>query len=555
MDQATVRPAPPLAPAPHALPAEAAPAADRWERMFLLLVIAVGVLYRLLQYMSDRSVWMDEALAAQRYIGRTPAEILRPDVFGGVAPGFYLVQWAATQGFGTSELALRLPSILAGLGSIFLFNALARRFLDARPAVLATAIFAVSPNLIYFSSEAKRYSLDVFVALAVLTLACEVHRRGGTWKSVGAFVAGCLAAVFFSFPAAILSAGATLGLAWVFAREGNRAGARAMGMVAGGGALVVALPLWRLATVQWGTAGSRFWASGYMPFPPRSGADLAWLPMTYLRTFADPLGLLRGAGPLTALNALAGACAFAAGVLALRGKRPSLLPVLLLPLVVALAGSAMHLYPFGGSRPGSGRAVLYLMPVFLIMMAAGVGAAWRSSRLPLRAAGWLAAALLVLPPLADDVAAVPYGRSEARSILAYVAQHRQPTDVVYIHHDIQYPFGFYRERLGFTGAPLVMGACDRLHPARYLAPLGRLPRGTRVWLVFADGAGAYGWNEKAFVLRYMESIGVVRDDRAATGTSAHLYEIHGPVPGKRFDARIPVFPPGPDQFCDAVSNE
>ncbi|HEX8361162.1 MAG TPA: glycosyltransferase family 39 protein, partial [Longimicrobium sp.] len=411
--------------APKQAQAKGAGALPR-ERFFVLLALAVGVVYRLLQYVSDRSFWLDEALAAAKYLNHSPAELLQPRHFGGVGPGFYLVQWAAANTLGTSELALRLPAFAAGVASLFLFLLLARRFLSGYAVPLAVGMFAVSPYLIYYTSEAKRYSLDVFFGVLLLLLAERVHRGGASTGSVAAFVAGCVVAVFFSLPCAFVAAGTTLGLAWSFHRGGDPRAARAMLAVAGVAALVLGVPLLLfVGSVSGHGAAADFWKAGYMPFPPTSVEELRWYPATFLRTFGDPLGLIRNRGIMPVVHTLAGALAFAVGMVALRRDRRALLPLLVAPLAVALLASALAVYPFGGSRATGGRTIMYLMPVFYLGMAAGAAWVWSSLKTPLRAAGILAALLLVAPPLAEAVAAVPYGRMEARSIISYVSTQRR----------------------------------------------------------------------------------------------------------------------------------
>jgi hypothetical protein len=523
------------------------------ERFFVLLALAVGVVYRLLQYVSDRSFWLDEALAAAKYLHHSPAELMQPRHFGGVGPGFYLLQWTAAQALGTSELALRLPAFVAGVASVFLFLPLARRFLAGYAVPLAVGMFAVSPYLIYYTSEAKRYSLDVFFGIALLLLAERVHRSAASAGSVAAFVAGCVVAVFFSLPCAFVAAGTTLGLAWSFHRGGDRRASRVMLAVAGVAALLVGVPLlFFVGSVSGHGAAADFWKAGYMPFPPTSAEELRWYPATYLRTFGDPLGLIRNRGVLPVLHGVAGAAAFAVGLFALRRDRRALLPLLVMPLAVALLASALAVYPFGGSRATGGRTIMYLMPVFYLAMAAGVAAGWSALGAPLKAAGLVAALLLVAPPLAEAVAAVPYGRMEARSIISYVSTHRRPGDAVHVHYDLLPTFEFYRGRYGFREGGYTVGSCERFAPLRYVEQMRRYAPGTRVWILFAAGEGAYAWDEKGFILEYMKATSVPLDNRVALGASAYLFEVRAhPAPGQ-LQVRVPLFPRRADESCEVV---
>ena len=48
---------------------------------------------------------------------------------------------------------MRLPSLVAGVGLIFLVYLLGRRTLGTRAALIAAALVAVSPFLIYYSAR------------------------------------------------------------------------------------------------------------------------------------------------------------------------------------------------------------------------------------------------------------------------------------------------------------------------------------------------------------------------------------------------------------------
>lgn len=66
---------------------------------------------------------------------------------------------------GTSEAWLRLPSAIFGIVSIPLIYVLARRLLNARAALFSAALLAVNPAHVYYSQEARSYSLTVFLLL------------------------------------------------------------------------------------------------------------------------------------------------------------------------------------------------------------------------------------------------------------------------------------------------------------------------------------------------------------------------------------------------------
>ena len=109
--------------------------------------VAIGMLLRLRQFLFDRSLWLDETFVALNIIHRSPAELLKPLDYNQGAPiGFLFLEKLATVSLGSSEMALRLLPFACGIVSIFLFKAVADRFL--RPtAILLPLDFSQSWTL------------------------------------------------------------------------------------------------------------------------------------------------------------------------------------------------------------------------------------------------------------------------------------------------------------------------------------------------------------------------------------------------------------------------
>ena len=94
-------------------------------------------------------------------------------------PLSFLASWLTTRVGHSAEL-LRLPALIAGTATIPLVYALGRRAVGRRAGLLAAALTALSPFMIYYSAEARAYGLMMFFTtgstLAML-LALETRRR------------------------------------------------------------------------------------------------------------------------------------------------------------------------------------------------------------------------------------------------------------------------------------------------------------------------------------------------------------------------------------------
>ena len=152
------------------------------EKIFLSGLILLGLLLRLRQYLVMRSLWLDEAMLALNIIGRTYAGLLQPLAYSQGGPvAFLLAEKLVITLLGNHELALRLIPFVAGCDSLVLFALLLRQVLGKTGTYTALALFAIGSPLIYYASEVKQYSSDVFIALLLLWLAGgTVHPDGQT---------------------------------------------------------------------------------------------------------------------------------------------------------------------------------------------------------------------------------------------------------------------------------------------------------------------------------------------------------------------------------------
>jgi mannosyltransferase len=116
-------------------------------------------------------------------------------------PLYYLVAWAWSKPFGTGEAWMRSLSALAGVASIaVVYLAAVALPLPRRAGLIAAAMVAVSPVLIWFSQDARAYAL-VFLLAALSFLFFARARRSGASRDLawwGAFSALALATHYFA---------------------------------------------------------------------------------------------------------------------------------------------------------------------------------------------------------------------------------------------------------------------------------------------------------------------------------------------------------------------
>lgn len=141
------------------------------SRHFLWVIVCLGVVLRLVQYLSNPTLPSDEAALVLNIADRSFSGLLAPLDFNMVAPaGFLFAVKVLVLTFGDSEYALRLFPFLCGLLSLLLFRAMVSRWVRPKAATIALGLFAISPCLIRYASEVKQYPCDVTVALGLYLL-------------------------------------------------------------------------------------------------------------------------------------------------------------------------------------------------------------------------------------------------------------------------------------------------------------------------------------------------------------------------------------------------
>jgi mannosyltransferase len=170
-------------------------------------------------------------------------------------PLYYATAWLWTQVTGAGELGLRSVSALAGIATVPVAYLLGRelngeRGVDPamggpasqsaqRTGIMAAALVAVNPMLVWYSQEARGYAL--FVLLAALSLLCFVRAldHGRRRDSIGWGVASALALATHYFAAFPIAAEAL----WLLRRRGRTSGGAFPGLWIVGGAGLLLAPL------------------------------------------------------------------------------------------------------------------------------------------------------------------------------------------------------------------------------------------------------------------------------------------------------------------------
>jgi hypothetical protein len=508
----------------EALPqkAELGEVSGSWCLKLLIGLMMLGALLRILRYLADRSLWLDECYLANSILTYSFKELLtRPLLYWQAAPpGFLLLQKLAVGSLGISEYALRIVPLLAGLASIPLFFGIVRRILVPTAQVLALALFVTLDPLIYYSAEAKQYGLDVTVALAILLTALRWREHPPGWRRPLALAAVGVLGIICSHSAIFTLAGVAIVLSIEFLRDRNYFPATLIGFIglfwAG---LFVLNYLEFLRPLMHHSGLTAYWAADYMPHDVLGA--IKWLGASLYQLYSDYATMWLPLVDTAILATLIGLISF------WRRDRGAL-ALLLLPLLLTLGAAMVHGYPFGS------RLVLFLVPSILILIGAGAAMIWESV-LPGRR--FIAALILLsiyLPTVARDVfyVIVPQKREEIRPVLAYIRDHRQPGDVLYVLYISEEPFRYYKNRFGMTpdrfglaDMPTIFGEPGEKDPSIYRTDLARLRGKGRVWVLITHPRALGGIDEEQLFPQILGQWGKPIDHVQAFNASATLYDM------------------------------
>jgi mannosyltransferase len=139
------------------------PRQSRSGRWILILILLTGFGLRLYR-LADKEMWYDEAFAVV-YAEKELASIVRGTVTpveGAAADIHPLLYYFFLHGWlevGQSPFVARFPSVVFGLLSLCLVYRIGRELFETRVGLLASVLTAVSPFHIWYSQEARMYSL------------------------------------------------------------------------------------------------------------------------------------------------------------------------------------------------------------------------------------------------------------------------------------------------------------------------------------------------------------------------------------------------------------
>jgi uncharacterized membrane protein len=188
----------------------------------LLALLALGLILRAWELGRD-CFWYDEVVTMRLATSATPADLItllgRIDATRAPLHPLLLQLWL--QVYGTTEIAARSFSVVAGMLTLLSIAALAAITCSRRVSLFATALAAISPALVDYSREARMYALYVLiVSLAWLALfSLKLVRTPARRAAILAAYSLALAAMTYTHPLGLVMFGTLALFAWLARRS------------------------------------------------------------------------------------------------------------------------------------------------------------------------------------------------------------------------------------------------------------------------------------------------------------------------------------------------
>ncbi len=139
---------------------------------FLALVASISMWFIAVR----APLWLDETGSywqiSAGFLGIWPRQLVSLSF-----PAYSYILWFSTKIIGASEIALRIPSIFAMLGAVYLLYLAARELFDREISLIAAIIFCLHPIVIFASIDVRPYAFAVLTTNAAILILLRLRRN------------------------------------------------------------------------------------------------------------------------------------------------------------------------------------------------------------------------------------------------------------------------------------------------------------------------------------------------------------------------------------------
>ena len=454
---------------------------------FVLLVILLAALFARIYQLDTEDLWVDEAIAVS-ISSNSLGGLLEASLPDGNPPLYYVLLHYWMWLFGDSEFSVRLPSALFGLCSVAMMYKVGCTLFGKGTGLIAALILALSVYHIFYSQEARTYSMMVLLALISYYFFLRLL-EGEDYKVLAGYVLSTTALMYSHHYGLFFVIAQTLFLLGFYSlkRRRERAPSLKMWALAGGAVATLYIPGFLYLAYPLTHPEHRGWIEDTVPMITQ--LDLVSVLHTYA-VYAQAPGLRapKYYFALLMLFAAASAVALAASK-GERGKLYLLSLWLLVPIALPLLLSQI-VTPLVHARYS-----IAALPAFYLLAAEGIKRVGRvamrpltNGQVPLAALCVIVIVFLIMAFSSLDVLHRYFTTEKKepwRTVVGDVKPQAKRDDLFIISPELsRFPFDYYASREAFFQEAQEVSLDDR----EQANEVGSVASGSdRVWLVLQTG--------------------------------------------------------------------
>jgi len=109
------------------------------------------------------------------------------------SPEHAFILWFSTKLIGTSEVALRIPSLITMLGAVYALYLAARELFDRDIAIIAATVFCLHPVIVFESIDARPYAFGALMVNITILILLRLRNNNSNWlAALFGIAAGCI---------------------------------------------------------------------------------------------------------------------------------------------------------------------------------------------------------------------------------------------------------------------------------------------------------------------------------------------------------------------------
>jgi hypothetical protein len=147
----------------------------RWGLYALAVALSVSVWFIAVR----APLWLDETISVWQINAGFHGILIRQ---GGLSfPAYSYILWLFTVVLGKSEIALRIPEILAMLAAVYLLYLAARELFDRDVAIIAAVVFCLHPVVVFAAIDVRPYAFGALAINAAILCLVRLRHNSSNW--------------------------------------------------------------------------------------------------------------------------------------------------------------------------------------------------------------------------------------------------------------------------------------------------------------------------------------------------------------------------------------